>query len=853
MPAPAQPTASPQTRIRSAYWLFLLLAAALFADEILLGPYAVVGFHDTMDVELPHFLNQARFLLEHGPFAWYPNSCGGLPSFAGQHPPYALPGLLLLVMPMWLLSLVWYLAQVSLTGFGMYRLLKDFGPTSDKTAFLGGTLYSASLAGGIYHIVFAYLLPIFAVWTADLARGGLSPGRRALRAAGLALIAFISYPVLSLPHGPIFHLGLVLALCLGLKNQGRMILAVFMVWTGYVLIFTPTIYTLFEYIPFAQRDWDFAWTGLGPALLDFGDLCLGKLRSDPMLPLVLLGLPLVKGSKKLRLALLFWVLPVVISCLFTSDFKALFQGSFLLKMDLFLFSTVSGVGSCLFSFMALEQRLALGRPLKPAWVIAIFILMAAMRPEQVAVRNVFFLATALAMLWIWRRGNGRALSKRALTRALAGFAFCLAAAIMMVKQDFMASDPWVPYAKGFGNHAGLEKLAREPGPFRVGCVDLHPVIAQSYGLDTLGQKGPLFNKYYKQYMKKVVAPQLANPRTEKWFDEWWHYLFFTRRTDAKHFFFPLTLKTEGPRSARDWNLPMLKALNVRFLIASRPIQGIEEIAGLWAFDPGRGLPLECLRQTDLDRLYRLPIWIYELKGPMDRGWLAGQARVFPTRQALLEAMAEQDETGMREQVFLLEDEADRAWLGTGTNDPGRARLTGYSPDRLVFEAQTQGPCFLVVANNWDPYWRAEINGRESRVIRADNAFQAVRIEGPGEFEIVFKYSRPVLWWLHLATLAGICLMGCTVFLDQGPAFGPRPEAPNPGPGPRVSAMFGGSLLAAALWAAQFYIFVVVKNVEPGRPLAYVLAAIPCIGVLSGLWAALACSKRLLPGPDRDRP
>lgn len=865
---PAAPLANARPR-PATYGLFLALVGLCFFDQILLGPYAVVNFHDTLDVELPHFLNQGRLLLEHGLFSWYPNSCGGLPAFAGQHPPYALPALLLTFMPMWLLSILWYLAQVPLAGYGMFRLLRDFLKASDAVAFLGGTFFAFTLMGGIYHIVFAYLFPIFFVWTMELAQPGRGLGARALRVLGLLVVSWISYPVLTLPHTPIFHLGLVLAFGLSAPQAKRHVAAVFLVWTGYVLLFVPGIYSLYEYIPFAHRDWGFAYPGFGKALYGFWDTLFGRLRNDPLLPLVLFGLPLLSRSRRLRLALLFPVVPHVISALFTSGFKALLVGSFLLKMDLYLFACVSGVGSCLFAFLAFDELRRSDKAPSAAWAVVVFLLMLLLKRELPMVRNILAFGAAFSALHLLRLRDAGRLSARGLGVGLALFAACLAGAGMMIKQEFLVGgDPTAPYAKGFGNHPELDALreANRQAPFRVGCVDVHPAVIQAHGLETVGQKGPLFSKYYKQYVRLVVAPQLENPKAAHWFDNWWHYLFFTRRDDAAHFFYPLTLKTRGPRKAADWSLPQLLAMNVKYLVAKEPVQGLEAIAELAAKAEGRGLPIQALAGGPVDRFYTLPLWIYRLKEPFERGWLARIAVVLPTREELLAEMGRQDLAGMHDKVFLLaQDVQDAPGLAAPAAEPAGpagprpepVRVVEHGPDRLVFEGVAQGPRFLVVSNNFEPNWTARVNGEPARVLPANNAFQAVRIATAGPFRVEVEYRRPMVWWLHLATLAGTGLFVSALLLGRGGAV---PAGPWPPPvadqavaqavAVRTRSMLGWGALIALLWAAQFHLFVILKNVEPGRSLAYFWGVITVFGLLVAWWSNWAARRWLAwSGPD----
>jgi hypothetical protein len=77
-----------------------------------------------------------------------------------------------------------------------------------------------------------------------------------------------------------------------------------------------------------------------------------------------------------------------------------------------------------------------------------------------------------------------------------------------------------------------------------------------------------------------------------------------------------------------------------------------------------------------------------------------------------------------------------------------------SPGRLEFRARAAGPAFAVISNIYFPGWRAWINGREARVLRADGLLQGLRLP-PGESRVTLKYvplSYRPFFWHHLLTL-----------------------------------------------------------------------------------------------------
>ncbi|MCL4557437.1 MAG: YfhO family protein [Deltaproteobacteria bacterium] len=84
----------------------------------------------------------------------------------------------------------------------------------------------------------------------------------------------------------------------------------------------------------------------------------------------------------------------------------------------------------------------------------------------------------------------------------------------------------------------------------------------------------------------------------------------------------------------------------------------------------------------------------------------------------------------------------------------------YAPNRIKMRVDTSSPGLLVISNTYFPGWHAYIDGRGTRVIRADYAFQGVFVPG-GRHEVRLDYmplSFVIGLILSLAGLAAIPLM-----------------------------------------------------------------------------------------------
>lgn len=100
-----------------------------------------------------------------------------------------------------------------------------------------------------------------------------------------------------------------------------------------------------------------------------------------------------------------------------------------------------------------------------------------------------------------------------------------------------------------------------------------------------------------------------------------------------------------------------------------------------------------------------------------------------------------------------------------TLSPGTAQITAYGDQRVVVEAVTDQPAFLVLSDSFYPGWRAYVDGRETRIYRADYLFRAVALPA-GRHTVEFRYgpeSVTLGLWISGA-VAGIIVLVALVAL-----------------------------------------------------------------------------------------
>ena len=149
--------------------------------------------------------------------------------------------------------------------------------------------------------------------------------------------------------------------------------------------------------------------------------------------------------------------------------------------------------------------------------------------------------------------------------------------------------------------------------------------------------------------------------------------------------------------------------------------------------------------------------IYRNDAALPRAFVAAEARCVDRAEALRRVRARSVDF-LRE--VLLSDcldatpVDDRSPRGDAPSS-GTARIVRYSADRVTITAESERGGYLVLTDAWFPGWTANVDGRETRVERADHAFRAVKLE-PGRHDVEFRYApMSVRLGLALSALAAV--------------------------------------------------------------------------------------------------
>lgn len=213
------------------------------------------------------------------------------------------------------------------------------------------------------------------------------------------------------------------------------------------------------------------------------------------------------------------------------------------------------------------------------------------------------------------------------------------------------------------------------------------------------------------------------------------------------------------------NANFLKLLDVRYLIGVA-LPDSAQMAGL-APDVQRiyaGLVAEIAPLTDpnLGGYFRLTYntgrnAIYKSTIPTRRAWLASKVEVIEADSLILSRIKNQSFDPYH--TVILEEKPQGWQQSADTTSVGDVRIVNYEPNRIVLETNVKHPAVLVLSENYYPWYRAWVDGKEAKVYRADYTLRAVLLE-PGRHEVVFRFRSPYVsagLWITFISLGLVAL------------------------------------------------------------------------------------------------
>jgi len=149
------------------------------------------------------------------------------------------------------------------------------------------------------------------------------------------------------------------------------------------------------------------------------------------------------------------------------------------------------------------------------------------------------------------------------------------------------------------------------------------------------------------------------------------------------------------------------------------------------------------------------ILTFRVPAPLPRARSVGRARALEGRDALVALFASSFDP---EAEVIVSGPGAREAAAAATGGSGTVRIAELRAERVRLEARLDGPGVVVLADAWDPGWRAWLDGRPVPVLQANVAFRAVAV--PAGSHVVEMRYRPPTALVGLA-LTGLSVLGLT--------------------------------------------------------------------------------------------
>jgi len=171
-----------------------------------------------------------------------------------------------------------------------------------------------------------------------------------------------------------------------------------------------------------------------------------------------------------------------------------------------------------------------------------------------------------------------------------------------------------------------------------------------------------------------------------------------------------------------------------------------------------------------DEIYQL-IWqegswqVYENKAALPRLFLVGEYQVEGEKQKIVDLILD-PEFPLEEKVVL--EESLPSELVVDKDALGKIEALDYQPNRVKFQVDASGNGLLFISDNFYPGWKAEIDGQETKIYRANYTFRSIFIP-QGKHQVLFYYRPESFKWgllLSLLSLGVIIIVAVTAFNDE---------------------------------------------------------------------------------------
>jgi hypothetical protein len=166
--------------------------------------------------------------------------------------------------------------------------------------------------------------------------------------------------------------------------------------------------------------------------------------------------------------------------------------------------------------------------------------------------------------------------------------------------------------------------------------------------------------------------------------------------------------------------------------------------------------------------------IFRNKKVLPRAFLVKKAEVIEDADKILVNLSQKPFDP--EEVLNLENEPDAVTLATLPQEPAlsnKTEIVEYKPERIVMKVESRDKPWLFLSDTYYPGWKALVDGKPVKIMKANYAFRAIPIE-PGTHQVEWTYE-PTGFRLGIA-VSLLTALGLVVYFVRNRRSSKRAQA-----------------------------------------------------------------------------
>lgn len=680
--------------------VFAAFSLILILPFIVFGPFSYNPLWDSADSFFSRYVTMANQFWTHGVMYWFPYSSSGVDLSANVVRYFDIHFLLMLVLPDWLvLPLQRFLGQF-IAGFFTYKLCRDYLKLDHAPSLLAGLLFLSNQTLAYYHSFSYGFIPLI-IWVMER----ILSEEKYLKGLLYVLLLGVFYALCG-------SFILDLAYCLpaifawfvfARGNFSFKFFSYFLVLcTVIVAIHIPSIWGTFANAGDSHR--------YGEAAVESSPTFLQLIQNYRvwllisylcLIPFSLSGCKKPTGFFNKKIIILLCV------CVFIAEFMILFEGNL----------------RSIFPFIpSIIESISLGK----------------------FVRSLFFIHGVLLGILVHfalRTDRFHVFWHKAYLTIIACGLIYMPSLYKVYEASIYG---WITQGSyvTFFQSARLNDLADkiqsdESGPYRAVLASrvLEPALLNTYGIETAGGYMNIYPKAYLDFWDGLAHPYLKSKQVDS--------IGVLNRNEHYFYFDPLDEDQESGEVNIDkyYSLSHLSLLNVKYVVSELKLktQNFKAWSETLPEKAWSRLSTKEKLISNLKDIYKGRDYIiYENSHALPRWYMVYDVNSYQESDDLNQMISDMSPETLGRTVLIHEDDYNKKDYKDFEEGSFQVKKKEYSPETIKLVVETTRDGMLIVANSYNKYWKAFINGEEQTIVPAYGTFWAINIlEGQNDVEFIY--------------------------------------------------------------------------------------------------------------------